>query len=234
MGLSPMPGPDPSVVKDLQFFRDLDDAEVRAVLAAARTRRIPRKEAAFTQGAPANEFFVLLHGHLKVVQATPDGRQVILRIVAPGEAYGIAVAMGRADYPATAVALEDCVTLAWPSSAWASLVQRAPQLAANALAALGQRVGEAHARIREVSTEDVERRVAHLLLRLIEAGGCGSAAIGFPITRKEIAEMTGTTLFTVSRILSDWEKQGLVAGRRERILIMQARRLSEIAEGDGR
>jgi CRP-like cAMP-binding protein len=228
-----MPGPDLSLVRDFPFFKGLDESDLRAILAMAKTRRIERKAAVFEQGQPAGEFFVLLHGHLKVVQTTPDGRHVIVRIVEPGELYGVAVAIGRPDYPATALALEESLTLAWPSSAWAALVERAPTLAANALKTLGHRVQEAHARIREVSTEEVERRVAHLLLRLISATGHESAEaadVQFPITRQEIAEMTGTTLYTVSRVLSHWEHHGLVGGGREKVVVHDTKRLRIIAE----
>jgi CRP-like cAMP-binding protein len=129
--------------------------------------------------------------------------------------------------------MEESITLVWPSSAWAGMVERAPLLAVNALKTIGQRVQEAHTRIREISTEEVERRVAHLLLRIVKVSGRkpGEAAeVQFPITRQEVAEMTSTTLYTVSRVLSAWEQQGLVAGGRKRITIRQPAKLREIAE----
>jgi len=155
-----------------------------------------------------------------------------VRIVEPGELYGVAVALGRSDYPASAIALEESITLVWPSSAWEGMVRRVPLLAANALQTMGQRIQEAHTQVREVSTEEVERRVAHALLRLVDASGHGpgEANIGYPITRQDIAEMTGTTLYTVSRILSGWEQRGLVVGGREKISVKEPDRLREIAE----
>lgn len=225
-----MPGLDVSQVRDFPIFRNLAEDDLRAILLPAKTRRVEKRAAVFEQGQTATEFFVLMHGHLKVTQTTADGRQVIVRIVEPGELYGVAVALGRPDYPATAVAMEESITLVWPSSAWAGLVARAPLLAVNALQTIGQRVQEAHTRIREVSTEEVERRVAHLLLRIVKVSGGGAAEVAFPITRQEIAEMTGTTLYTVSRVLSAWENQGLVAGGRERIAVTEPAKLREIAE----
>jgi len=228
-----MPGLDVSLASDFPIFRDIAEEDLRTILNAARTRRIERKAAVFEQGQTATEFFVLLNGHLKIAQTTPDGRQIIVRIVEPGELYGVAVALGRPDYPATAIAMEESLTLFWPSSAWAGLVERAPQLAVNALHTIGQRVQEAHTHIREISTEEVERRVAHLLLRIVKVSRRqpGEVAdVAFPITRQDVAEMTGTTLYTVSRVLSAWEKQGLVGGGRERITVKDPARLKEIAE----
>ena len=112
------------------------------------------------------------------------------------------------------------------------MVDRAPILAANALQAIGQRVHAAHTQVREVATEEIERRIAHVLLRLLPNAieGVAAAEVEFPITRRDIAEMTGTTLYTVSRILAAWEEQGLVAGGRERIIINDPAKLKEIAE----
>jgi CRP-like cAMP-binding protein len=228
-----MPGPDISQVRDFPIFRNMAEDELRAVLQPAKTRRVEKRAAVFEQGQVAEEFYVLMHGHLKVTQTTPDGQQVIVRIVEPGELYGVAVALGRSDYPATAVAMEESITLVWPSSAWHGLVECAPLLAVNALQTIGQRVQEAHTRLREVSTEEVERRVAHLLLRIVKVSGRKpgeTAEVAFPITRQDIAEMTGTTLYTVSRVLSGWESQGLVAGGRERIAVKEPAKLKAIAE----
>lgn len=228
-----MPGLDLSLVRDFPIFERIGDDDLRAMLSSARTRRVAKKAVVFEQGAVAAEFFVLLHGHLKVVQTSPAGQQVIVRIVEPGELYGVAVALGRSDYPATAIAMEESVTLAWPASAWAGMVERAPALAGNALRTIGRRVEEAHTQFREVSTEEVERRVAHVLLRIVKTGARNSgdaADVEFPITRQDIAEMTGTTLFTVSRVLSAWEQQGIVASGRERITVIDVARLRELAD----
>ena len=110
--------PDPSLVRDLPFFRQLGDEEVRAVLRLARTRRIEKKGVVFAEGQRADEFYVLLHGHLKVVQTSSEGREIIVRVVKPGELFGMAVALGRRTYPATAIALEESISLVWQSSAW--------------------------------------------------------------------------------------------------------------------
>ncbi|WP_027132697.1 Crp/Fnr family transcriptional regulator [Geminicoccus roseus] len=224
---------DRSLIRDLPIFRSMAEDDLDAVLAAAALRRLPQNSPAFVQGAPATEFFALLHGRLKVVQTTPDGQQVIVRHVNPGDIFGIARAMRRTDYPATALAIIDSLALAWPSSQWESFLGHSPALAANALAMVGQRLQDAHARIRELSTEEVERRVAHALLRLARQAGRATEAgllIDFPITRQDIAEMTGTTLHTVSRVMSAWEAQGLVASDRKRITVRDSRKLLALAE----
>ena len=124
--------------------------------------------------------------------------------------------------------------LAWPSAEWDRFMAGNPQFAVNALQAVGQRLQDAQTRIQELSTEEVEQRVARCILRLIDSSGeetDDGIAINFPITRQEIAEMTGTTLHTVSRLLSAWKDQGLVNTGRKRVTVCKVNDLIRLAEG---
>lgn len=224
---------DRSLVADMPLFAGLDAPAIDAVLAGARAVRYPKGTPVFEQDQPADSFFVLLHGKLRVIKLTPAGQQVVVRYVVPGEVFGVAQAIGRTTYPATASAVVDGIALAWPSAAWAGLVARFPALAVAALQTIGARLQEAHTRVVEMSTEEVERRVAHALLRLVRQAGRkvdAGVEIDFPISRQDVAEMTGTTLHTVSRLLSAWEERGLVEGGRQRIVLRDPHALFLLAE----
>ena len=223
---------DRSLVAGMPLFAGVTPADLDTLLAEARSTRYAKNAAVFTQGQEAQSFFLLLHGHVRAAKTTPAGQQVVVRYVTPGETFGVAVAIGLSHYPATAVAVDESVALAWPSTAWPRLVERHPALAANTLQAVGARLQESHGRVIEMSTEQVERRVAHALLRLAQQAGRKVEAgieIDFPISRQDIAEMTGTTLHTVSRILSAWESDGLVEGGRQRIVLRDPHRLFQLA-----
>lgn len=225
---------DRSLIRELALFRDMDGDELDALLKQSSSRRVPVGEVVFEQGAPALEFFVLLHGRLKVTQVTPDGQQVVVRVVNPGDLFGIARALQRQDYPGTATAAVDSIAIVWPMSLWDAALRAHPRLATNAMQAMGQRLQEAHTKLRELATEDVERRVAHAVLRLVQQSGKKTPdgiRIDFPISREDIAQMTGTTLHTVSRILSSWETAGLVEGGRQKLMVKDAHRLQRLAEG---
>ena len=226
---------DRSVIADLPMFAGLAADQLDSIVKEAQSVRYPKGTNVFEQDAPATSFFILLHGHLRVAKLTPAGQQVVVRFVAPGEIFGVAKAIGRTTYPATATAVVDSVALSWPSAAWPRLVENNPALATNALQTVGSRLQEAHTRVVEMSTEQVERRVAHALLRLAKQAGRKveeGVRIDFPISRQDVAEMTGTTLHTVSRILSAWEERGWVAGGRQKIVIREAHKLFVLAEGD--
>ncbi|MFN7165992.1 MAG: Crp/Fnr family transcriptional regulator [Pannonibacter sp.] len=224
---------DRSLIRNLSIFQAMADADLDNVLAMASVRQLPEGGAAFTQGTEASEFFCLLNGRLKVIQTTPDGQQVVVRHVNPGDIFGIAKAMRRPDYPATAVAIVESLALAWPSTQWEAFIARSPTLALNALQTVGQRLQDAHTRILELSTEEVERRVAHAVLRLVRQAGRKTEEgilIDFPVTRQDIAEMTGTTLHTVSRVMTAWEAKGLVMSSRKRVVVVDPHRLFVLAE----
>lgn len=224
---------DPILVRKLPLFQRLSDAELSRLMVRATSRRVAQGEAVFEQGGAANAFYLLLHGRLKVTQVTPDGQQVMVRVVHPGDLFGFARALARPDYPGTARAAVDCVVVGWPMADWDAVVETNPRLAINAMQTIGQRLDEAHTRLREMSTQEVERRVAHAVLRLAEKAGrkdVNGTRIDFPITRQDIAEMTGTTLHTVSRLLSAWEGRGIVEGGRQKLTVCDAVGLARIAD----
>jgi CRP-like cAMP-binding protein len=229
---------DRSTVAGISFFAGLDAGDLDALLREARSARYAKDRHVFDQGEEAHSFFVLLHGHLRVEKTTPQGQQVVVRYVSAGELFGVAQAMALTTYPATAVAAVDSLALSWPSTAWGRLIASFPSLAAAALQTIGSRLQESHVRVLEMASEQVEQRVAHALLRLAKQAGRKvehGVEIDFPISRQDIAEMTAATLHTVSRILSAWERQGLVEGGRQRIVLRDPQKLVALAEqaGDG-
>jgi CRP-like cAMP-binding protein len=224
---------DRSLISSLPAFAGLGAADLDAILARVRSSRFPKDAEVFAQEEDANFFFLLLSGHIRVVRTSPGGHQVIARYINEGELFGIAMAMGRTTYPATAVAAVDCVVLSWPNSAWPELQSRFPAFGTSTYRTIGARLEETQAQVMEMSTQQVEQRIAHALLRIVSQSGRKTDAgieIDFPITRQDIAEMTGTTLHTVSRLLSAWEDEGIVTGGRQKVTVTDPHALMLVAE----
>lgn len=172
----------------------------------------------------AGRFYLLLDGHIRVLRTTPDGDQVIVLHIASGQLFGIAVALGHSHYPATAMATDPCFSLSWASRHWHDFVARYDGFATETYKAVGQRIDQMNDQMVEMATQHVEQRVAHAVLRLINQAGKKvetGIEIDFPITRQDIADMTGTTLHTVSRLLSAWERDGLVASSRRQLTVTE-------------
>ena len=221
------------VLAQAPLFGGLPPAALQSALDVAYYRRVEANSFFFYQDEPATTFYILLEGRLRLSQLTPEGHQVIVRILGPGEGMGIIVALSESNYPLSAEAITDCLALAWDGQSISRLMAQYPQLAINGMQLIARRFVDLQNRYRELATERVERRVARTLLRLVRQVGKRVAEgilIDMPLSRQDLAEMTGTTVYTVSRILSDWEQRGLVAGGRERVVLCKSHELVVIAE----
>jgi len=224
---------DSSLLQGNPLFKGLEPDELAAISAAGRSRHLRLGAYLFRQGAPATTLYLLVAGQVKMTQVTPEGHQVLLRITSPGDTLGAIAIVEKALYPATAQAADDCRVLAWDGDAMLSLVLRFPHLALNILRVVSAHVLEFQDRYRELATERVERRVARALLRLADRAGQSvdsGILIDLALTQQDLAEMTGTTRYTISRMLSEWEQKGIVKTGRGRVLIKLPGTLLLIAE----
>ncbi len=219
---------DESLLTNLPPFRSLTRPQIRDILDAAQTARYDAGDTIFAEGVAVERFFLLLDGHIRVQRTTAAGDQIILLHIAPGQLFGIGAALGHKTYPATAISADDCVVLSWPSLLWPKFVANYDGFATQTYATVGGRLNDMHAVIVEMATKQVEQRIASALLRLITQMGRKvdhGIEIDFPITRQNISDMTGSTLHTVSRLLSAWEKDGIVASVRKKITVTAPHRL---------
>ena len=213
---------DESLLNGIPPFSKLDPKQIRAILDLASSRRYAAGASVFEEGHDADRFYLLLDGYIRVVRITADGEQVIVLHIPSGQLFGIAKALGHDTYPATAIAAADTIALSWPTRLWDSFVAQYDGFATQSYQTVGARIGEMNTRIVEMATQQVEQRIACALLRLINQTGRkvdGGIEIDFTISRQDISEMTGTTLHTVSRMMSAWEKQGFVESGRKRITV---------------
>lgn len=189
----------------------------------------------FLQGDPAEHLYILLSGRAKLCQIAPDGQQVNLRTLNPNQLFGaVGVVDETATYPACAQALDDSSALAIRSDQFRNLLEERPHLSFGLMKLMSGYIAEMQDRYREMVTEKVEQRIARVLLRL--AGQSGKRVgegvlIELPFSRQDLAEMAGTTLYTVSRVLSSWEKRALIAAGRERVTLTNPHAVMRIAEG---
>lgn len=226
----------PADLRRVSVFHEATDEDLKLFLAKAILRTIEEGEFFFLQGDPATYFYILVTGRAKLLQSNPAGQQVNLRTINEWQMFGAlgAVRPGTS-YPATAQALEPSTALAIESNFLHDALQTRPYLSFGLMQLMTGYIQEMQERYRELATERVERRIALTVLRL--AAQIGERAAGnetmveLPLARQDLAEASGTTIFTVSRVLADWERRGLVETGRERVLIRNPHGLVQIAEG---
>ena len=193
-----------------------------------------QKPVLFHQGDAPAQLIVVGKGFVKMGQVSGRGEASIIRIMEPGDVIGCVAVFRRTPYPATATTLMDSVLLSWPATWILDLLDHYPEMRANALDIVGGRAEELVQGLHGMATARVERRIARVLLRLAERTGQAApegTEIGFPLSRQEIAEMVGTDVFGVSRVLRRWADQRLVIADRLRVVLLDPRHLTRIADG---
>ena len=227
-----LPRLDESLLIHLPPFSLLDGRQIRDILDQAVSRRYASGVAVFEEGMPAERFYMLLDGYVRVTRMSATGDQVTLHYIPSGEMFGIAKAFRLDRYPATAITADDAIGLSWPMAQWDGFLARYEGLSEETFRTVGRRISEKNDRIVELTSQQVQQRVANALLRLINQTGRkveGGIVIDFPITRRDISEMTATTLHTVSRLLSKWEKDGILESERRQIKVRDPHLLTELA-----
>jgi CRP/FNR family transcriptional regulator, nitrogen oxide reductase regulator len=210
-------------------------AEEQAALERQMVRRHHEKdEYLFFEGQPAEWLVFVAQGRVKMIKHSESGRETILATFGPGQVVGEVGVLAGETYPATAQALEPAVTLSLERDAYAALVRAHPDLAWALIEELGRRLQQAHEKIRSLAVEKVERRVARLLLRMANTAGQrlegGAVRIVVPLSRQDIADMTGTVVETAIRTMSKFQKQGWLETREGYIVLLRPHELVAIAE----
>jgi CRP-like cAMP-binding protein len=228
----------PQDLKQVVVFQSATDDELQLILKNSIVRTVEENEFFFFQGDAAQYLYILTSGQIKLMQSNPNGQQVNLRTIHPWQMFGaLGAVRAEATYPATAQALEDSSALAVESGFLHKMLETSPHIAFDLMTLMTSYIQEMQARYRELATERVEQRVANALIRLAGQSGIRSekeTAIILSFSRQDVAEMTGTTLFTVSRLFSEWERQGIIETGREKIKILKPHDLVRIADGLGK
>ncbi len=233
MATRPLDDRDARIVAAAPVFRGLSPEALAEVAGAARKVALRKGQLLFAQGAPADAAYLVLSGRARILKDAAEGPSVALRVLGPGDFAGVVAALGEDTYPVSVQAQQVCVAARWPGPALLGLMERHPKLALAALRMALDRLHELQEQHRQLATEKVERRVARALVRLVRQAGrrvAGGVRIDMPLTRQDVAELSGTTLFTASRILAAWGEAGILASRRGQVTVLEPHRLVALAE----
>jgi CRP-like cAMP-binding protein len=180
------------------------------------------------EGDPADALFLVLAGRVKLAQISEGGDEVVLRFAGPGDVFGGLAVLDGKPYPFSGSAVEPSRVLLWTRTVLDALFTRVPAFQRNVLAIVGGHGREALDRARELATEPVPRRIARALQRLLPRNEDGALIRG--VTQQDLAQMAGTTIFTVSRTLAEWQRAGILETGRGRVTVRDAAALGRLAE----
>jgi len=224
--------PDHDALRSIPLLDGVPAPIARAVLDAARVREFGAGATLFSEGQPATAFFVLQTGSVKLVQLTDAGEAVVFRLLTFGDAFGTISVLGAQTYPVSACAVTAVLTLQWEAGTMRSLLEQHPRLSLNVLKSVSDRLQSLRLQYSQLATEKVERRIARALQTLVHRAGTSvgdGVLIDLPLSREDLAQLTGTTMYTVSRIVKRWEVAGILRAGRQQILVRQPHTLASIA-----
>ena len=189
----------------------------------------------FNQGDQAGACYVVLSGEVKLIQLTPGGKRIIIDIIGPGMHLGFFVALTEKPYPLSAQVIEDSVLYVWDALTMRSLVSETPGLMMSTMTVLTDRLLCLQEKVQQMATERVEQRIAHSLLSLSHHLGKREKEgllINTPLTHRDLAEMSGTNIYSVSRVLHKWEDDNLILTGRKRIVLCDPQQLEQLTRDD--
>jgi CRP/FNR family transcriptional regulator, nitrogen oxide reductase regulator len=217
-----------------RLLAGLSEGEQRDLLAPALPRLLKPHDVLGHQGGPADLFALIQIGHLKLCRTSAAGTETLVAVIGPGDCYAAIAPIPGSRYPVSAIALEPARVLTWPRQTIAALADRLPRLKTNMLAEISLRMSGVLAVVEDLATERVPQRLARALLRLAAHGYAtrGGLEIAHPVTRQELADLTGSTLFTVSRLMAQWEGDGLLRSARGAVTVLDPEGLELVAAAE--
>jgi CRP/FNR family transcriptional regulator, nitrogen oxide reductase regulator len=222
-------------VQRLTLFSEISPTDCRTIVSTAREKRFSRRETIFFEGDPVRQVVLLLSGCVKITQLGFTGPEVILRLSGVGDIVsGFRWPGANCGHCSTAQAMRPSTALVWQAATFDKLLDRFPAFQRNTVRALEERLQELEQRFREVSTDMVGSRLSSELIRLSNRLGRASGNAEIGLSRSELAQLTGTTVFTVSRLLTRWQTLGIVSSRREAVRVHDFAALARFSESEWR
>mgnify|MGYP001612960404 FL=1 len=223
-----------SRLKETPLFRGVRDSTIALLAEAALTITAQAGETLWPRGHKESEVLLLLEGWVGVEAVTWDGGRVLLRLLGPHDVLGPSQPARSQETPITSVALAQCTAVTWRTESWERANGHAKALLANLVVAQARTIGELERRCLGLSGDNVDCRLARMLLDLCRTAGHSTGdgvEIDLPLRREDLAGLVGSTLYTISRTMSRWQRAGWGAGGRKRGVVSPRRARAEMAEG---
>lgn len=223
------------ILSRVPFFAGLKHEDLEQINRLFREHGYSPEETICFAGDPAEHLFVVADGRVKLMHHSLSGKNVLLDMLTPGEFFGSLSTLGDDVYPDTAQAQTQTCVLVINANDFRQILEKHPKTALKVVDIMAARLRTAHERVRQLSALSTEGRIANLLLILSKKFGISSDVgllIQSPLTRDDLAAMTGTTTETASRVMSQFQKDGLIQTGRKWVSIIDQPALERIAEAE--
>jgi len=206
-------------LKAVPFFTQLSDRELDVVRSVSVEKSYPRSAVVLTEGEMGDSLYMIQTGKVKVFIGDEDGREIILKILGPGDFFGEMSMIDKQPRSASVTTLEASTFHILSHAAFANCIEQAPRIANFVMRVLAQRVREADRKIGTLALMDVYGRVASTLLELAVYNN-GVLMVGEKLSQQDLANMVGASREMVNRILKDLSDRGFITVESKSITII--------------
>jgi CRP/FNR family transcriptional regulator, cyclic AMP receptor protein len=206
-------------LKAVPFFTQLSDHELDVVRSVATEKSYPKNAVVLTEGEMGDSLYMIQSGKVKVFIGDEDGREIILKILGPGDFFGEMSMIDKQPRSASVTTIEASTFLVLTHSMFEKCVEQAPRIANMVMQILAQRVREADRKIGTLALMDVYGRVASTLLELSVYSN-GKLMVGEKLSQQDLANMVGASREMVNRILKDLTDRGFISIESKSITII--------------
>jgi CRP/FNR family cyclic AMP-dependent transcriptional regulator len=213
------PGERTQTLKAVPFFTQLNDRELDVVRSVASERTYAKNAVVLTEGEMGDSLYMIQSGKVKVVIGDEEGRELILKILGPGDFFGEMSMIDKQPRSASVTTIEPATFLVLSNAAFERCVEQAPRIANMVMRILAQRVREADRKIGTLALMDVYGRVASTLLELAVYTN-GKLVVGEKLSQQDLANMVGASREMVNRILKDLSERGFISIESKSITII--------------
>lgn len=213
-----------------KFLARMGDATRRQLLYSARLRHIGPKQNVIVKGEHPDHIFLLKAGRMRSYMVTEDGREIVLFWANPGEVIGlVSLLPSPPHYMVTTTTITACDCLVWDHDTIRELATEHPAIMENGFRLALRHLAAYMKRHINFVTRSAASRLADQLIHLAtSAGEVGNAGVNIDITHEELSSLSDVGYFTTSRILSKWERDGMLSKRRGGLTLLDPESLMAV------
>jgi CRP/FNR family transcriptional regulator, cyclic AMP receptor protein len=222
-----------AILRNHALFAQLTSGEIDQLLAHAHAAHYRHGDIIFHKASPGTGMMAVLAGQVRISAPSPDGREIVLNMINPGEIFGEIALLDGKDRTADAAAQTDCELLIIERRSFIPFLIGNPEVALRLLAVLCDRLRRTTEQVEDMLFRDLPSRLAKKLLSLAATSGErseGGLRVATRLSQRELGAMVGMSRESVNKQLRQWQIEGVIASEHGCILLADERTLQNLSE----
>lgn len=219
-------------LKQINLLKELPEERLKQMESMFRPSEVPKRKVIFFPEEASQTIYFLKRGRVKISRLAEDGREVILDIIEPGEIFGEMVLASGGKREHIAEAMDDAIVCAIRKQDFEEMLRKNPEINLQFSKKLSDRLRDFQSKVEDLAFKDVTKRVISFVLRYAERFGKhlpdGIYVKRF-LSHEEIGQVTATSRQTVTTVLNDLKRQGLIDFKRNFLKVKNAGALRKLS-----